>query len=70
MAGLMVWKEGDMCKTLRVIIDGRTVFNYGDKVRILKAIPAQPGHPYNGYVVYSSLTGRNVELREEELEPC
>lgn len=66
---MLVYKEGETCRTLRVIIDGTTVFNYGDEVQILRAIPAQPGHPYNGYVVYSSLTGRVVELREAELEP-
>lgn len=66
---MLVYQEGETCKTLRVIIDGTMVFNYGDTVKILRAIPAQPGHPYNGYVVYSSLTGRMVELREGELEP-
>jgi len=66
----MVWKEGDICKTLRVITDAGIIFNYGDKVKILKTIPAQPGHPYHGYIVYSLLSGRNEELREEELELC
>ena len=67
---LMVWEEGETCKTLGVIVDGRTVFNRGDQVTILRAILSQPGHPYNGYIVYSPLLGRNVELREGELEPC
>ena len=65
--GLMVFREGEECKTLAVIIDGRTIFNHGDEVRILRAMPARPGHPYNGYIVYSPLIRSRVELREEEL---
>jgi hypothetical protein len=62
-----LYKVGDEVKTLRVIVDFITVFNYGDTVKILEVIPERDWHPYVGYMVYSPLTGRRIELQDPEL---